>query len=488
MIEDKETLTLHPRAPSFIGGPAFPLLTLLLCLSLFFIGLGAYSLYDPDEGRNAEVAREIAKEGHWLPPTLNGQVRYQKPPLYYWLVAGSFKIWGIREFAARLPSALAAIMGVLATMVLGKKFWGKEGGLWAGIILATSFIYAIYAHIVISDMVLTLFITWAIVLFWLGLTQKDKSLLRLSALSAALAFLTKGPIGVLIPAMVLLPPLIYQIRRGERPSIPWLSMLVVFLAVTLPVYILAELKYPGYCHRFFWEENVIRYLTPKFHREGPLYYYVIVVLVGLFPWTWLLKEIPGSLKELRHTHTEEIILLGSWIFLPLLFFTLSKSKLPHYILPTFPAWALLLAGSWTTKPGLISQRGLYKILGITLILYLSALLLVAPSLARYHSAAPVLDSARLESEIPLVAYKATKFSLAFYTGKPIKIVEKKSVLRRTVKDHSSLYIFIKRKRLKGVSYMAKRAGKRVQVIGRSPRYFLLAIEKNKSEKKAPFQR
>ncbi len=473
MTEEQETPILHP-SPALPGGPAPFLLILFLCLSVFFIGLGAYPLYDPDEGRNAEVARETVMDGHWLPPTLNGEVRYQKPPLYYWLVAASFKIWGLREFAARLPSALAALLGALVTAILGVKLWGKERAWWAGTILATSLIYAIYAHIVIFDMVLTLFITLAITLAWWGITQNNKNLLRLSAFSASLAFLTKGPIGVLIPIMALTPPMVYRIRKGERPSIPWLSMLIVFLVLSAPVYLIAELKSPGYCYKFFWEENVLRYLTPRFHRHGPWFYYLVVILVGLFPWTWFLKEIPKGIERLRETNFDELLLLGSWILLPTLFFTFSQSKLPHYILPTFPAWALLLAGtaSWDTPSRAITLAP------AAVVLYLSALLLMGPALANRRSSASLLNRVHLEAQIPVAAFTKTSwYSLAFYSGRKIEVAYKKTPLKKAVEKDKSLYLLVKKKKLPLVSSLARKYGKRVQIVARANDHLLLLIKR-----------
>ena len=441
-----------------------------LILIIFFMGLGRYPLYDPDEGRNAEVAREMVVDGHWLPPTLNGEVRYQKPPLYYWMVAGSFKIWGTGEFAARLPSALAALLGVLVTVVLGRRLWGEEKGWWAGIILATSLIFAVYTHIVIFDMVLTLFITLSIALFWLGMVEMKKKLFYLSAFFGTLAFLTKGPIGVLIPAMAVGPPLIYRIRKGQKPSIPWVSMLFIFLVTSAPIYLTAELKSPGYCYKFFWEENILRYLTPRFHRPGPWYYYLVVILVGLFPWTWFLKNIPKGIERLRATHSDQLLFLGSWILLPTLFFTFSRSKLPHYILPTFPAWALLLAG---TIPIDTSKRALYTLIGVTLAIYVSGFLFLVPHLTRYRSAYPLLEKAQLQPETPIVAYKATRYSLVFYSGRKIEVVEKRSLLRQALKKGDPLYIFSKKNRLPGILAMAQREKKKVQVISKTPQYILL---------------
>ncbi len=452
-------------------------LVLIACISLFFVGLGRYPLYDPDEGRNAEVAREMVVDGHWLPPTLNGEIRYQKPPLYYWLVASSFEAFGRGEFPARLPSALAAMLCIFATVLLGRRILGPQRGLWAGVILSTSLIFAVYSHIVIFDMVLTLLILASIALFYLGLIEDRPWYMRLSALFAALAFLTKGPIGVLIPAMALVPVMIYRGAKGEPMRIPWLSMSLIFLVVALPTYLVAEVRAPGYCYHFFWEENVLRYLTPRFHREGPVFYYLLVILAGLFPWTWMLKDLPSTVSRMKREKMEVLILLGSWILLPTLFFTLSHSKLPHYILPTFPGWALMLAGGLPEMATVQASRRILTTLGAAGVLYAGGLLFITHPVALYHSAAPVLQKTALRPDIPLVTFKAKRYSLAFYTGRRLVAVEKKGVMERAIKKMESLYLFTKNKerRVKYIETLARQAGKKVKVVGKSPRYLLLLV-------------
>ncbi len=476
---NKETKVLTPlNGPtSPKGGGLFLPFLMLLCVAIFFVGLGRYPLYDPDEGRNAEVAREMVEEGHWLPPTLNGEIRYQKPPLYYWLVASSFEAFGKGEFPARLPSALAAMLCVFATVLLGRRILGLQRGLWAGVILSTSLIFAVYSHIVIFDMVLTLLILVTIALFYLGLIGERPWYFRLSALFAALAFLTKGPIGVLIPAMALVPVMIYRGAKGEPMRIPWLSMSLIFVVVALPTYLVAEMRAPGYCYHFFWEENVLRYLTPRFHREGPIFYYLWVILAGLFPWTWMLKDLPSTVREMRGEKMEVLLLFSSWILLPTLFFTLSHSKLPHYILPTFPGWALILADGLPEMITVQASRRILTTLGAAGVLYAGGLLFITHPVAIYHSAAPVLQRASLKPEVPLVTFKAKRYSLAFYTGRRLLAVENKGVMERTIKKMESLYLFTKNKerRVKYIETLARQAGKKVEVLGKSPRYLLLLV-------------
>jgi len=449
-------------------------LVLILGFVLFFTGLGAYPLYDPDEGRNAEVAREIVVDGHWLPPTLEGRVRYQKPPLYYWLVAGSFMALGKREASARFPSALAAILGSMVVFLLGARLWGREKGILAALITSTSLIYVVYSHIVIFDMVLTFFILATLFWAWKGLEEGKKRDWALASVAMALAFLTKGPVGVLIPMMAVLPPLAYRRRRGRHFHVPWLNMLAIFALVSLPVYLAAEARCPGYCKRFFWEENVLRFITHRYHREGPIFYYPLVILVGLFPWTWLLRHLPATARRMGRSSTGELLFLGSWILLPTLFFTLSRSKLPHYVLPTFPAWALLL--SRTAREAGVSRQTLTLTAMAAAVLYLGCLPLVSHQVIAHRSAADVVKRAQLQPGIPLLAFKARGYSLAFYAQREVATIHRKRELAEALSQPGRFYLFTTQKRLATVQELARLPGRKVRVLGSSQRYTLLAVE------------
>ena len=447
-------------------------LVLLLSLAVFLPGLGAYPLLDPDEGRNAQVALEAVRDGHWLPPTLNGQVRYQKPPLYYWMVASSFLALGPGETSARLPSALAALLGVLVVFFMGEALWGREKGLLAATIIATTFIYALYSHIVIFDMVLTFFIVASLLFAWRGLEEEKKRAWNLASFFMALAFLTKGPVGVLIPAMALFPLITYRaLIDRERLSIPILVPLAIFLIVTVPPFILLEMKSPGYCYHFFWKENVVRYLEPVFHREAPPYFYLIIILLGFLPWTFLLPRALARLGELGRLYPHRTIFLASWIILPTLFFSLAKAKMPHYILPTFPAWALLLAGTW-------KEEGFpKKILAYSLALYLVLFLIVMPiHYSPKKSAAFAVHLMVKKGNTPIYTYKAGRtYSLAFYSGRKITNFQNLKELEKTLESVGEAYIFTKKNKLDSIQPLEDRYS--VSILGTTSKYALLLVKK-----------
>ena len=447
------------------------LLVLLISLAVFLPGLGAYPLLDPDEGRNAQVALEVVRDGHWLPPTLNGQVRYQKPPLYYWMVASSFLALGPGETSARLPSALAALLGVLVVLFMGEALWGREKGLLAATIIATTFIYALYSHIVIFDMVLTFFIVASLLFAWKGIEEEKKGAWSLASFFMAMAFLTKGPVGMAIPLMTFLPVLLYKsLVDKERISIPWPLAILVFLLIAAPTFVLAELREPGYCYHFFWEENVLRYLTPRFHRGAPFYYYLPVILLGLLPWTFLLPNAMRKLQELWRLYPHRTLLLASWILLPTIFFTLSKSKMPHYILPTFPAWAILIAGTWKEN-----QIFPFKLIPPVLIAYLLVFMVAMPIYSKRKSAAFAVPLMVKGDSTPLYTYKAEKrYSLAFYSGKKIRNFKSVEELKNALDSVSKAYVLTKREKLGSI--LALSPPYSLKVLGTSPKLVLVEIE------------
>ena len=446
-------------------------LALLTCLSILFVGIGSYPLYDPDEGRNAEVAREMVADGHWLPPTLNGEVRYQKPPLYYWMVASCFKLFGEGEAPARLPSALAALLCVLVTVALCTGLSTLHRGAIAGVLLSTSLIFVAYSHIVIFDMVLTLFVTSAIAAFYLGTTGRSLWPFYVSALLSALCFLTKGPVGLLLPAMAVGP--LVATGRSKDIRVPWLGMALLFLALSVPPYALAELRYPGYCHRFFWDENVLRYLTHRYHRDGPAFYYLGVILAGLFPWTWLIVWLPKTVKLMVRENRQALILLGSWILLPTLFFSISHSKLPHYILPTFPAWAILLSHTWPGEKGI--ERWIMATAAAAILLYLAAIPAIKHSLIPSRSAANLVREASIDPGLPVFSFKAHGYSLSFYSNRTVKRLSNYQELIGALDTQKAFYLFTVNKKTNKALRIINNAGKRATIVGSSKGYTLILV-------------
>lgn len=331
-------------------------LALLIVISgiFFFLHLGSIALMEPDEGRNAEVAREILATGDWLTPHLNF-VRYlDKPILFFWADAVSLKVFGVNEFAARFPSALAALIGVIAVYFLGRRMFGERAGLFSGLILATSPLYTGLGRIVIFDMMLTAFITLTMLFWYLGFTEEEKRKKRLFFLLswAAMAFavLTKGPIGAVFPLGIigLFLLMTRDIKRIREMELLWGPLL--FLAIAGPWYLLVSIRNPEYPYYFFISEHLLRYATTKFHRVKPFWYYFPIVIGGLLPWVFFLpsaiRRFLQNGRECDRGEKAALLLLGIWALLIFLFFNFSKAKMPMYILPMFPAAALLIGKFW----------------------------------------------------------------------------------------------------------------------------------------------
>jgi len=191
----------------------------IVCIFIFFYGLGNMALTDPDETFYAETAKEMLKANEWITPLIFGKPQFEKPILYYWLVELSFKFFGVNEFAARFPSALFGIIGCLAIYFIGRILFSSLSGLIASLFTATCTQYIIITRACVTDVVLTAFITLCFLFFLLGLEKENKLFYIISAVMAALAVLTKGPIGVFIPAVIIGLYMIFTRQWGVfRPS------------------------------------------------------------------------------------------------------------------------------------------------------------------------------------------------------------------------------------------------------------------------------
>ena len=320
---------------------------------MFFAGIGRLALIEPDEGRNAEVAREMLAHGDWITPHFNNLAYLDKPPVYFWAVASAFKVAGLSEASARFPSALAALFMVCLVWLLSRRMLGGLTALYAGIILATSPLTVVFAREVIFDMTLSLFVTGAMVCYWLreAGVQKRNLLDILFFACMGLATLTKGPVGFLLP---LLSIVAYQALRGKLARLKdlnWGWGLVVFLAITLPWFIAVSFRHPDFPRYAFWNESLERFATGRSHRAGPIYYYLIIYLAGFFPWSFFLLYAAfhrmKQWKEILQEQNTPVLFLLCWAGVIFVFFSISRSKLPGYFLPAMAPLSILMAMVWT---------------------------------------------------------------------------------------------------------------------------------------------
>jgi 4-amino-4-deoxy-L-arabinose transferase-like glycosyltransferase len=321
----------------------------LLCLP----NLGGPSLWDIDEGNNAEAAQEMFLSGNVIVPTFNGQMREDKPALLYWLQGAAYAAFGVNEFAARLPSALAALLAVLATYELGRRQFGKGAGLLAGLALASAALFCASAHFANPDALLNAFTALSMLFFWLAYTRGGAWLAAVGV-SSGLAVLAKGPVGTVLPGAVALAFLLWRREPRKLWDVGWLWGSLTFLLVAAPWYVWVGVETKGqWLVGFLGRHNIQRFRGPLEGHGGPLWYYFPVLIAGLAPWSAFLGPACWhAWKRLRGRSGDEstppaggprpaLQFLLCWAGVYFVFFSVARTKLPNYVLPLYPAAAIL---------------------------------------------------------------------------------------------------------------------------------------------------
>jgi len=328
-------------------------LLLGLVAALLLLRLGTIPLVGPDEPRYVRVAVEMHRAHEWVRPTLGGEPWLEKPPLFYWLAGLSFSLFGETEWAARLPSVVATVLLAFATALFGARLYGTSAGLHAGFVLATSILPFAYGHAATMDMLLAATLTVGLGLMGLRLLGIAGPL----AVPAATAFLglatlAKGPLGLLLPGLVVLACVIATRQWRFLRELLSPAAVGAFLVVAAPWYALV-LRDQGraFVDVFLLNHNVQRFTSTIHRHPGPAYYYVPLLLAGVFPWSGLVLPGLAGLAP-RRSRTDLFVL--AWLAVPLVFFSLAGSKLPGYILPCLPPLALLMGRA---AVGLIDGHG-----------------------------------------------------------------------------------------------------------------------------------
>jgi 4-amino-4-deoxy-L-arabinose transferase-like glycosyltransferase len=314
---------------------------LALTASLLLFRLGAVPLLGPDEPRYARVAVEMGRSGDLVTPTLQGRPWLEKPILYYWLAAAAFAVLGENETAARLPSVVAGVLFVGAAAFTGWRLYGAAAGLHAGFVLATAVLPFAYGRAAAMDMLLAATVTAGIGLMALAMLglSRPRALLGAGALFG-LATLAKGPLGIVLPALVGGAYLVATRDREAARRLLSPAAAAVFAAVAVPWYaLILRAQGRAFVDVFLLDHNIARF-TSEIHRHpGPPYYYVPVLLVGLFPWSGFVLPAFGAVRPRLH-RADLFVLL--WLVVPFVFFSAAGAKLPGYVLPCFAPMALLI--------------------------------------------------------------------------------------------------------------------------------------------------
>ena len=320
---------------------------LVLCawLVIYILPLGQRPLIVPDETRYAEIPREMLSTGDWVVPRLAGLRYFEKPPLGYWVNATAISLLGENEFAVRLPSAVAA--GFTTLLVFGfarRTSRCAKTGIFAAVVYLTFVEVYVVGTFNVLDNLLTLFLTAAIIAFHRALVSHDARFALLAGMAAGAAFLTKGFLGFVIPALVLTPWLLWERRLLLSLHHAFLAALAA-IAISAPWAVLVHLQEPDFWSYFFWEEHVRRFLGEDAQHPEPWFYFVALLPVFAFPWLCLLPAaFSGQRTRLTSSRMRsEWRLIWIWAVLPFVFFSLSRGKLLTYILPCFPALAVFIA-------------------------------------------------------------------------------------------------------------------------------------------------
>ncbi|MCQ2373803.1 MAG: glycosyltransferase family 39 protein [Phascolarctobacterium sp.] len=324
------------------------IIAVVAILTIFF-GIGGVPLLDPDEPVYAETAREMLLEGDLLSPRIFGNYWYDKPPMYYWLVALAQTIFGDNEFAARFPAGLMAFATSMMMYFSVTKLFNERAGFWSSIILTTSVEFFYLGKAAVTDSTLLFFMTASILSF---LHKKY----WLMYVFMAFATLTKGPIGIVFPGTIIF---LYLLFMGQIYKILEMhvirGMLLYFLIAGPWYYAMYTVHGMEFINTFLGFHNVTRFTTPEHASRVTIWYYFPVLIVGLFPWISLLPQaVYAALSDSRIDDMRNLIFMHIWLGFVFLFFTICQTKLVSYILPMYPPLAIVIG--WSISHMITKQR------------------------------------------------------------------------------------------------------------------------------------
>jgi len=351
--------------------------TVVALAALIWFGLlGQRDLMGPDEGRYAEIPREMVASGDWLTPRLNDIKYFEKPALQYWLTAISYELFGVSVASARLPLALVSFLGALWAMFVAGRLWGQRAGFYAFLLLISSFLYAALGHIITLDMMVGVFLAFGVGALLIAQSRRDdprhvRNWMLFGWAALGLATLSKGLIGLVLPGGAIL---IYSL--WQRDWALWRHLhigkgLLLYLLVTAPWFVAVSVANPEFPEFFFIHEHFARYTSTVHQRDQAVWYLLPILLLGLIPW------IPSGLRALlrpgfdwlpaRAGGFDPLRFLWVYALFILLFFSAGHSMLAGYILPMFPALALIMGRQLSRRPLVGLDGGLLALLGLLLL-------------------------------------------------------------------------------------------------------------------------
>lgn len=311
----------------------------LLALSYVFLfsGLGSYSLKEPDEGRYAEIPREMVESGDYTVPRLNDVRYFEKPPLLYWAVSLSYKAFGISEWSFRFPNALAAALCVFSLFFFVRRWADDFAAFLGSLVLLSSFGFFAMARIVTTDMVLTFWLFLSLLCFYGYYRERSSPSLWGFYAAMALATLTKGPVA---PVLLCATIFIFLFMERDLAFLKEMKLIrgfALYCIIAAPWFVIISIREKEFFDFFFVDQHFLRFISTKHKRSGPIYYFLPVIFGGMLPWSLF---IPRAFA--RAWKRSDYRLFVIWSALVFIFFSLSGSKLPPYVLPVFPALSLLI--------------------------------------------------------------------------------------------------------------------------------------------------
>ena len=397
------------------------LLLFAIIIVFYFYGLGKLPLLGPDEPRYAQVAREMFLNRDLITPTLGGHTWFEKPALLYWMIVAAFKVFGVSEWSARLGPAICGLLTIVAVWIVSREV-DRSFGFWGLVTTATCLGLIVFSRAVSFDVVITMTATWSLAFFLLHELPSTKNKRRLLAgfyVFVGLSLLAKGLVGIVVPFGVV--GLYYLLRRAWPSRSVWLS-----LAWGVPLALLVAATWYGpviarhgwtFIDEFFVQHHFARFVSNKYHHPQPFYFYPVIILMLALPWTvhLIIALVKARKWQWRGADNFSIVRVFSmaWLLLPIIFFSLSRSKLPGYVLPAVPAMALLVADRLT-----INQKARWPLViaGATIVLVVIVLNFFAAPFARRESVKELLAmaDARGYANSPVIAQRGDDRSAEFY--------------------------------------------------------------------------
>jgi 4-amino-4-deoxy-L-arabinose transferase-like glycosyltransferase len=361
------------------GAGLLRLVLFLFLASLYLVRLGAGSLWDNSEPTYGEIVKELVRTGDWLTLHFDYKPWFIHPPLWFWTAALSVKVFGLDEFALRLPSAIFGVLTAIAVYLAGRRLYGELAGLCSALALGTSLEVIVLSRLAYLDSMLLFFTTVSSLWIFFAVRDGDRRAFWKAIVAAALGTLTKGPIAVVLPLLVLVVFLIWT-RRPFWRGLPWIGSTIVYLVVA-GSWFGAEWSVNGdvFLRSYFGASNVGRFLSPFENQPGPFWYYLPVTAIGFFPFVAFLPKGVKTAWQ-RWTEDERYLLVAAVV--PFIFFSFAQTKLPNYIVVVFPSLAIMVGrvlGDAIAGNNLATLRGALIFLPASLVLVSAGVILYGES-------------------------------------------------------------------------------------------------------------